>query len=261
MFSCVHAVREAFKWLTGDNALACEHWRQWIQLMLTLLEHECNNGWDTRGMAWFSYLECRTARFKKQWRRRHWPLIIHAHWLRTLLLAFAVNMLSSCSAHMIRGAYGAQWPVLATGCLLLKLTGVLPACFQVNQARKPFYGMISYEHRNADFDSDGDFNCFMSDTSKTALSAIPMKTLVHRARNIRLCGRHRFSAFNRFAISCWNRALISLTSIFTDSQYENTSSYWSAHQIQQHSNYAYKWEHMNENVNQSLSGEPAYQSN
>ena len=161
MFSCVHAVREAFKWLTGDNALACEHWRQWIQLMLTLLEHECNNGWDTRGMAWFSYLECRTARFKKQWRRRHWPLIIHAHWLRTLLLAFAVNMLASCSAHMIRGAYGAQWPVLATGCLLLKLTGVLPACFQVNQSKKPFYGMISYEHRTADFDSDGDFNCFM----------------------------------------------------------------------------------------------------
>ena len=87
-------------------------------------------------------------------------------------------------------------------CRVPKLTGVLPACFQVNQVKKPFYGMISYESRNADFDSDGDFNCFMRHASKAGFSTIQIKTGVHRAEYSALCGRHRFSAFNRFAISC-----------------------------------------------------------
>ena len=67
MFSCVHAVREAFKWLTGDNALTCEHWRQRIQLMRTLREHECNNGWEIRAEWHGSHIGmqvCRTAWFK-----------------------------------------------------------------------------------------------------------------------------------------------------------------------------------------------------
>ena len=120
-------------------------------------------------------------------------------------------------------------------CCSLKLTGVLPACFQVNQVRKPFLNAITcrfqcIKHMKNqiteifDFDSDGDFTCFVSNASKIGFTTILIKTAVHRAEYSVPCGRHRFSVFKRFAISCWDRALISLTSIFTDSQYGNTSS-------------------------------------
>ena len=46
---------------------------------------------------------------------------------------------------------------------------------------------------NCHFDSDGDFLCFMSNASKTGFSINLIKTAVHRAQNIRLCGRHRNS--------------------------------------------------------------------
>lgn len=44
------------------------------------------------------------------------------------------------------------------------------------------------------FDSDGIFYNFMSNPSKTWFTTNAIKTLVHRTRNIRLCGRHQFSA-------------------------------------------------------------------
>ena len=68
----------------------------------------------------------------------------------------------------------------------------------------------------SDFDSEGNFMRFMRNVSKTGFYAILIKTAVHRTEYSVPCGRHRFSACNRFAISCWYRALISLTSIFTE---------------------------------------------
>ena len=87
-------------------------------------------------------------------------------------------------------------------CRALKTHSGTPCLLSGEPGQKAVFRMISYEHRNADFDSDGDFMCFMRNASKTGFSVILIKTLVHRAQNIRLCGRHRFSAFNRFAISC-----------------------------------------------------------
>ena len=46
---------------------------------------------------------------------------------------------------------------------------------------------------NHEINSDGDFHRFMSDISKNGFSSFTIKTAVHRARNIALCGRHRFS--------------------------------------------------------------------
>ena len=57
---------------------------------------------------------------------------------------------------------------------------------------------------NYHFDSDGDFHRFMSNISKTGFTAILVRTAVHRARNIRLCGRHRFSLIFINAKICWN---------------------------------------------------------
>ena len=64
-----------------------------------------------------------------------------------------------------------------------------------------------------EINSDGDFYHFMSNISKTWFSIIPIKTAVHRARNIRLCGRHRFSrifSMRKFpAFSHWNHLITS----------------------------------------------------
>ena len=47
--------------------------------------------------------------------------------------------------------------------------------------------------KNADFNSDGNFMCFVEDGLKTGFSAIPIKAAVHRAEHYVLCGRHRFT--------------------------------------------------------------------
>lgn len=44
--------------------------------------------------------------------------------------------------------------------------------------------------KNAHFDSDGDFSCFMSVVSKTGFSTIQIKIVVHRAEYYTLCERH-----------------------------------------------------------------------
>ena len=85
-----------------------------------------------------------------------------------------------------------------------KTTGVLPACFQVNQARSRFQASPSHMFqlhltalnsslKTSHFDSDGDFMRFMSNVSKTRFTAILIKTAVHRVCNLALCGRHRIS--------------------------------------------------------------------
>lgn len=47
--------------------------------------------------------------------------------------------------------------------------------------------------QNTHFNSDANFNHFVSNISKTGFSAFQIKTAVHRARNLALCGRHLFS--------------------------------------------------------------------
>ena len=162
--------------------------------------------------------------------------MIHVQWFRTRLLACRehagiIQRTDNQERMFTQGAVR----VFQLSAAPLKLAGVLPACFQVNQVRKPFLNAITCRFQCIqrmknqiteifDFDSDGDFTCFVSNASKTGFTTILIKTAVHRAEYSALCGRHRFSAFNRFAISCRYHTLISLTSIFTDSQYGNTSS-------------------------------------
>ena len=123
-------------------------------------------------------------------------------------------MLASCSEQMIGGACrtGSR-EGFQLSAAPMKLAWVLPACFQVNQVRKPFLNAITcrfqcIKHMKnqiikiSNFDSDGDFMRFVRRASKTGFATILIKTAVHRTQNIRLCGRHRFSVFNRFAISC-----------------------------------------------------------
>ena len=47
--------------------------------------------------------------------------------------------------------------------------------------------------KNADFNSDANFNHFVRNISKTRFFINTIKTVVHRAENIVLCGRHRIS--------------------------------------------------------------------
>ena len=212
------------------------NWCGHCENMNAIMGERYTNGWEIRAEWHDSHIGmpvCRTAWFKNNNTAvtcRSWFIFNDSRTLLSAGCEHAGIMQRTDDKGRMSHMPCSRSREFPAACRSLKLTPVLPACFQVNQVRMSFYGMISYEHRNADFDSDGDFMCFMRNASKTGFSVILIKTLVHRAQNIRLCGRHRFSAFNRFAISCWDRALISLTPIFTDSQYGNTSSsYWSAH--------------------------------
>lgn len=48
--------------------------------------------------------------------------------------------------------------------------------------------------KNTDFDSDGDFSCFMNHASKAGFSTIQIKTGIHRAEYYVLCERHQNTA-------------------------------------------------------------------
>ena len=86
-----------------------------------------------------------------------------------------------------------------------KTTLVLPACFQVNQVKKPFsseffvyvsvtFNSIKQFIENEQFRFWRRFYMFHEKTpSKTGFTAIPIKTAVHRVCNLALCGRHRIS--------------------------------------------------------------------
>ena len=59
----------------------------------------------------------------------------------------------------------------------------------------PMVHMMASVHylKNADFNSDANFNHFVRRISKTRFSINMIKTAVHMAENIVLCGRHRIS--------------------------------------------------------------------
>ena len=83
--------------------------------------------------------------------------------------------------------------------------------------------------KNADFNSDANFNHFVRNISKTRVSTNMIKTTVHRTEDTVLCGRHRIShifinaknMFNRAPAACRNNMNenIMMTTCFHAHQY------------------------------------------